>query len=104
MALTLLEILKNVVELTDKHDFSRDPKERFKHLRKEVDELEAAVDKLLLFQSDPTHSPTQGDYYDVGEEIWDVIWNACAVGLSLNLDVEKYCQEKMKANSNRDFT
>jgi len=93
------EIQKQARELAQKHGWQgRHVDQRFRYLISEVGELS----RELLRYASPDATKKDVDRA-VGYEIYDIVWNLCELANQLDIDLEKYFQEKIDINSERSW-
>lgn len=99
--MTLDEICDNVRQLSTAHGWNQtDPAVRMIHVTAEVGELADALTKLLAAPSDDQDAARA----DLGHEIFDVVWNLCALANATGVDLEQAAVTKMAANAQRAWS
>jgi len=93
------EIQKQARELAQKHGWqAHNFDQRFHYLIGEVGELS----QELLRYASPDETKIDVDR-SVGYEMYDIVWNLCELANQLDIDLEKYFQEKIEINHQRSW-
>jgi NTP pyrophosphatase (non-canonical NTP hydrolase) len=92
----LRQVMSDVEELVAQHGWETAPRCRMAFLLGEV--LELAEEILRLPEAGPYDV---ADRQRIGHEIYDVLWNACAVARSTGVDVLQAAAEKRRINQVR---
>jgi NTP pyrophosphatase (non-canonical NTP hydrolase) len=94
------EIQEHAEDLCRKNGWlDRTPDQRFRYLISEVGEL--SNDLIRLNQANHNLDELK---IKIGHEMFDVMWNICDLANLLDIDLEKFAQEKRDLNNQRDFT
>jgi NTP pyrophosphatase (non-canonical NTP hydrolase) len=92
----LRQIISDVEHLVARNDWETTPRRQMVFLLREVIELAEEVLRL------PVAGPYDaGDRQRIGREIYDVLWNACAVARSAGVDVLTAAADKRRVNESR---
>lgn len=98
--MTLDEICENARQLSAKHGWDQDDAAaRMLHVTAEVGEV---ADALIALTA--TLDPRSEMREALGHEIFDVIWNLCALANALGIDIETAAKEKMAINAERTWS
>ena len=98
---TLDEISENVRELSAAHGWDQaDPTVRMLHLSSEIGEVADALLTLRDAQPDTTDEARTA----LGHEIFDAIWNLCALADATGIDLEQAARSKMIMNAARTWS
>ncbi len=92
----LRQVVADVDELVARHLWETAPRARMAFLLGET--LELADEILRLPEAGPYET---SDIQRIGLEVYDVLWNACAVARSIGLDVVSSAAEKRAINQRR---
>lgn len=96
--MTLAEICDNVRLLSAEHGWDQtDPAARMLHITAEVGELADALLSLQTATADQVDSALDA----LGHEMFDVIWNLCALANATGIDIEQAGRTKMDVNAGR---
>ncbi|HEY9263695.1 MAG TPA: MazG-like family protein [Microlunatus sp.] len=96
--MSLDEICENVRQLSSEHGWDQvDPMSRMLHVTAEVGEVAHAV--ISLQATAKGHSETAR--LALGHEIFDAIWNLCALATAAGVDIEQAARDKMAINAER---
>jgi NTP pyrophosphatase (non-canonical NTP hydrolase) len=85
-----------VTELTARHDWETDPRNRMAYLLGEAREL---AEEVLLLPSSGPYDPLL--LQRIGHEIYDVLWNACDLARLTGIDVVQAAASKREVNAHR---
>jgi NTP pyrophosphatase (non-canonical NTP hydrolase) len=95
----LNDIQKHAEELCRKNNWiDRSIDQRFRFLISELGELSNELIKLN--QADQNLDELKRK---IGHEMFDVIWNICDLANLLEIDLERYADEKVNLNNQRNF-
>jgi NTP pyrophosphatase (non-canonical NTP hydrolase) len=94
----LRQVMSDVEELVARHLWETAPRARMAFLLGET--LELAEEILRLPEAGPYET---SDSQRLGLEIYDVLWNACAVAGSVGVDVVRAAAEKRAINQGRQW-
>lgn len=98
--MTLEEICENARQLSSEHGWDQsDPTARMLHVAAEVGEV---ADALIALQA-ATAEQIDAARSALGQEIFDVIWNLCALANASGIDVEQAARTKMAINADRTW-
>lgn len=98
--MTLNEICENVRQLSDSWGWDQtDPARRMVNVTAEVGEV---ADALISLQAAPPDR-VEDARNALGHEIFDVIWNLCALANTTGIDIEQAARTKMAMNSDRTW-
>lgn len=92
----LRQIMADVGELLDRHGWQSGPRRHMAYLLSET--IELAEEVLCLPDSGPANPD---ELQKVGREIYDVLWNACALARSAGIDVVAAVADKRAINATR---
>lgn len=96
--MTLAEICDNVRLLSSEHGWDQaDPTVRMLHVTAEVGEV---ADALITFQA-ASADQLEAARNALADEIFDVIWNLCALANTTGIDIEQAARGKMAVNAAR---
>ncbi|MBO0812838.1 MAG: hypothetical protein J2P23_12435 [Microlunatus sp.] len=96
--MTLAEICENVRLLSPEHGWDQaDATVRMLHVTAEVGEV---ADAVITFQAASTDQ-LDAARNALGHEIFDVIWNLCALANATGIDIEEAARAKMAINDAR---
>lgn len=97
---TLDEICRNARQLSDEHGWDQaDVASRMLHLTAEVGEVADAVISLRA-ASDAEVGPAREA---LGREIFDAMWNLCALANAAGINIEQAARQKMDINADRNW-
>lgn len=98
--MTLADICENVRLLSSEHGWDQaDPAARMLHVTAEVGEV---ADALISFETAPADR-IDAARTALGHEIFDVIWNLCALANTTGIDIEQAARTKMDINADRSW-
>ncbi len=97
--MTLDEICQNARQLSAQHGWETDAPARMLHITSEVGEVADAVIALRDADTEDLDAARTA----LGYEIFDVIWNLCALANGAGIDVEKAARDKIAINTERDW-
>jgi NTP pyrophosphatase (non-canonical NTP hydrolase) len=92
----LRQIMADVGELLNRHGWQSEPRRHLAYLLSET--IELAEEVLRLPESGPASSD---ELQKVGREVYDVLWNACALARSAGVDIVAAAADKRTVNANR---
>ena len=92
----LRQIMADVGELLNRHGWQSEPRRHLAYLLSET--IELAEEVLRLPESRPASSD---ELQRVGRELYDVVWNACALARSAGIDIVAASADKRAVNANR---
>lgn len=96
--MTLAEICQNARLLASVHGWDQsDPTARMLHVTAEVGEVADALIALQTASADQADAAREA----LGHEIFDVIWNLCALANTTAIDIEQAARTKMALNADR---
>jgi NTP pyrophosphatase (non-canonical NTP hydrolase) len=102
--MTLDEICENVRTLSAQHDWDQtDVDNRMLHLMSEVGEVATSV--IAVERAAGVASPAEVEALRAaaGFEIYDAIWNLCALANTLDVDLTAAARKKASINQNRSW-
>lgn len=98
--MTLDEICENVRQLSYEHGWDQaDVTSRMLHVTAEVGEVADALISLEAASADRT----DGARIALGHEIFDAIWNLCALANAAGINIERAARGKMAINAERGW-
>lgn len=98
--MTLDEICDNVHQLADRHGWDQtDSAARILHVTAEVGEVADALISLRAASSDQAEAARTA----LGHEIFDAIWNLCALANATGIDIAQAGSAKMALNAERSW-
>jgi NTP pyrophosphatase (non-canonical NTP hydrolase) len=103
--MTLDEICQNVRTLSDRHGWDQDdPAHRMLAVTAEVGEVADAVLAVQRAADGGVSGRLDAAKRAVGYEIYDAIWNLCALANALDVDLTTAAHEKAETNAARTWT
>ena len=97
--MNISEIQQHASDLCAKNNWNhRSTDQRMLYLLTEIGELSSELIKLKQNESD-----LPGLKREIGHEMFDVIWNICDLANLLDIDLEKYANDKRDLNNKRKF-
>lgn len=92
----LRQVMSDVSQLIAQHNWETEPRRRMAFLLGEAVELAEEILRL------PEEGPYEAaDRQRIGQEVYDVLWNACAVARSTGVDVVEAAADKRRINQTR---
>ena len=96
----LQEICEDVRRLSSDNGWDQaDAKARMLHVTAEVGEVADALITLQAASADRVDAARKA----LGDEIFDVIWNLCALADATGINIEQAARAKMAANAGRQW-
>jgi NTP pyrophosphatase (non-canonical NTP hydrolase) len=102
--ITIKQILAQVDELRAAQAWtSTTPEQQLVHLAYEVDEVAQELHRLHKAYESHNEQEIEAIRGQLGMELYDVIWNACAIGALAGVDLEQCIERKVAINRSRTW-